>query len=162
MIRRYGGREIALTMVEGLWVGGAGGGVEHAAGIKHKVLIGGYGDGDHAATGCRLQRNLIRGNVSVARASATNGLFGVRMAFAGCSIVGIVAWGATSECTGANERIKIAQRTLALNSFVLHDIIERIDHEATIASMARAGAVDDLLFGEIGQLAALEEIGALK
>ena len=60
------------------------------------------------------------------------------------------------------EQEKTSQRTFALDSLVLHNVIKRIVHKTTAAAFIGAGAVNNLLFGEVGQLAALQEIGALE
>jgi hypothetical protein len=64
--------------------------------------------------------------------------------------------------TCKQEREKTSQRTFALDSLVLHNVIERIVHKTAAAAFIGGGAVNNLLFGEIRQLAALQEIGALE
>jgi hypothetical protein len=132
------------SVVEGVFVGGAGGGVKDALGVEHEVLLSGDGDGDDAARGGGLERSLRGGNVGVARAS-TGDMGLVEGALAIGSLVGV-------------------RRLRVFTMGNLLDVVERVVHETAVAALVAGltGAVDKLLLGKVGELAGLLEVGAFE
>ena len=68
------------------------------------------------------------------------------------------------ESNAMRDACRATWNTFALNSLIFQHVIKRVVHEATIAALVAfvSRAVNELLLGQVGQLATLLEVGALE